>query len=417
MRREYIYLAKLALGLLVITYLSLPLLNFFMNLQVTYNCVPKYNICGNQQGTLTHKARVDIFNDTPVALGKIGLTPFLQSTEYARILWWPQSSKFVDEGKDRIQIWQAKRIADSDDFEQKPYAVFDNTEIMMLYSSLMTLISNIQDMTEVRRITGEMEDRFKYITAEELKKKYGLDPSIANNIAILLNFINKVLIGMLTDFVDDVNPTIRDLVLPHFTAAAIKLLNEIDKNVEFQDYWYLGLPMDNSADDVIVPVMWTETWVPLTRATDVTSALRDYFKGLQYQKTKEAALFERTGNNGWELYATKPSTAWLSMAYTNGSDEWSQGAFRVDPYWWVHNSDDFRDLYRPIWKLLKNMDIPFRLHWAKSFPLKDDHEITADDLVTNQYPRLADFLALRAEKDPNGIFLNSYWSHWLGIAA
>ena len=114
------------------------------------------------------------------------------------------------------------------------------------------------------------------------------------------------------------------MLLPHFTTLAISLLNEIDKNVEFQDYGYSGLPMDNSADDIIVPVMWTELWAPLSRATEITTLLRDYFKNLPKSNT-----FNRTGNNAWELYATKPSDAWLSMAYSDGQDEWKDGAFRV----------------------------------------------------------------------------------------
>lgn len=388
--------------------------NTCIPLQVTFKCVPKFNISGNQQGTLTHECKVDIFSDCPTALGRVGLTPFLKDTEYARILWWPQSSQYVDEGKDRVQVWQASRIPDSPDFTREPYAVFDNTEIMMLYSYLMTLIGNIQDMDRVREIAASMESRFKKLAVEELMEEYGLGRPKAVAIANIFNFVNTFILNLVTTLTDTVDPATRDLLLPHFTTFAIKLLNEIDKSVEFKDHWYLGLPMDNSADDVIVPVMWTETWVPLSRATEVTRALRDYFKGLLRSK-KDADFFEKTGNNGWELYATKKSDAWLSMAYSDGTDEWKDGAFRVDPYWFIHNSESFRNLYRPIWLLLKRIGVPYRLHWAKSFPTKDDAEITSDHLVKNQYPRLSDFLTLRQQKDPNGIFLNSYWSHWLGI--
>ena len=75
----------------------------------------------------------------------------------------------------------------------------------------------------------------------------------------------------------------------------------------------------------------------------------------------------------------------------------------------------YRNMYHPIWLLLKEKNIPFRLHWGKSFPLPDDADITANDLVATQYPQLASFLELRQARDPNGIFLNSYWRHWLGI--
>ena len=280
----------------------------------------------------------------------------------------------------------------------------------MLYSYLMILIGNIDDMEGVREIAKSKEGRFMKLTVKELMEKYDLGVVKATAIAGVINTINTVFLNLITTITDAVDPDTREKLLPHFTTAAIKLLNEIDKNVEFQDYAYLGLPMDNSADDVIVPVMWTEIWVPLSRATEVTIALRDYFK----TKTADDS-FKRTGNNAWELYAAKKSDAWLSMAYSDGEDEWKDGAFRVDPYWFIHNRYMYRNMYRPIWLLLKEKNIPFCLHWGKSFPLPDDADITANDLVATQYPQLASFLELRQARDPNGIFLNSYWRHWLGI--
>ena len=377
---------------------------------VTFRCDKTFNICGSQVGTLTKDAKVDIFSDNPEDPDRTGLPTFLKETEYTRILWWPQSSKLVDKGEDRVQIWQAKSIPSSDDFQRDPYAVFDNTEIMMLYSYLMILIGNIDDMEEVREIAKSKEGRFMKLTVKELMEKYDLGVVKATAIAGVINTINTVFLNLITTITDAVDPDTREKLLPHFTTAAIKLLNEMDKNVEFQDYAYLGLPMDNSADDVIVPVMWTEIWVPLSRATEVTTALRDYFK----TKTADDA-FKRTGNNAWELYAAKKSDAWLSMAYSDGVDEWKDGAFRVDPYWFIHNRYVYRNMYRPIWLLLKEKNIPFRLHWGKSFPLPDDVDITANDLVATQYPQLASFLELRQARDPNGIFLNLYWRHWLGI--
>lgn len=86
---------------------------------VTFRCVDKFNISGHQLGTLTHQARVDIFNDNPPEERKIGLTEFLTVTEYTRILWGPQTSEHVDMGNDRVQVWQAQRILDSPDFAIK----------------------------------------------------------------------------------------------------------------------------------------------------------------------------------------------------------------------------------------------------------------------------------------------------------
>ncbi len=377
---------------------------------VTFSCVPKFNICGKQLGTLTHEADVDIFNNNPTD-GKIGLTKFLNDMDYARFLWWPQTSTHVDMGQDRLQVWQAQQLKDEPNFERKPFKLFDKTEIMMLYSYLMTLTGNIENMGQVRKIAASKEDRFKSLAVDELMKEYGMNIIEANIFANIFHHINTFILNLVTGIVEDVPLETRYALLPHFTAAAIKLLNEVDKSVNFQDHAFLGLPMDNTADDIIVPIMFTEIWVPLSEATKVTNMLRVYFKGLP----KDATAFERTGNNAWELYAARASKAWMSMSYSNGEDAWKDGAFRIGPYWFIHNSASPRDLFRPIWLLLKKNKIPFRLHWGKTFPAKDDEEITAKDLVTDQYPKLQSFLALRKLRDPDEIFLNSYWRHWLGL--
>lgn len=375
---------------------------------VTFRCDDTFNISGSQRGTLTKHAHVDIYSDDPSA-GRIGLTDFLKSTEYTRLLWWPQSSELVDQGHSRIQVWKAERIPPSPDFKPDPYAVFDNTQIMILYSYLMILLGNIDDMERVHELAKNKEDRFITLTVEELMEKYHIPRPVARAIADRLNTINTLFLGIVTGITDMCPPELRQLILPTFTTVAIKLLNEIDKDTKFQDYGYSGLPMDNSADDIIVPIMWTEMWVPLSRATEFTCALREYFK-------KETDTLQRTGNNGWEMYGSKMSNAWLSMSYSDCKDEWKDGAFRVDPYWFVDNKEEFRDMYRPIWLLLKSKKIPFRLHWGKSFPLPGDKAITAEDLVTKQYPKLPEFLKLREKRDPQGIFLNSYWRHWLGLS-
>lgn len=379
---------------------------------VTFECVPKYNIIGSQVGSITSSAEVDIFNDNPTD-GKIGLTKFFTQEEYTRILWWPQTSNNITD--DRVQVWKAVRLVDSNDFVRDPHHLFDNTEIMMLYSYLMILIGNIDDMARVRSIAACKEERFKVLAIEEIMEEYHLNDKLATVLANVFHLINTVVLHLLTGIVDDVAPLLREVMLPHITATAVMLLNRIDNCVTFQDHWYLGLPMDNTADDVIVPVMWTETWVPLCHAAVAMTALRDYFNEGEEKLGEHHRKLRRTGSNGWELYAAKPSHAWLSMSYSNGSDQWKDGAFRIDPYWFIHTRGDFRALYRPFWLLIKGRNIPFRLHWGKSFPAMDDSDITAKDLVEDQYPKLQNFLLLRKLRDPQGIFLNSYWRHWLGV--
>lgn len=169
-----------------------------------------------------------------------------------------------------MQVWQANRISDSSDFERKPYKVFANTEIMILYSYLMTFIGNIQDMERVREIAASMESRFKKLTVAELETC--MSHECAKKMADLLNFVNTFFLNIVTTVTDKVDPAVRETFLPAFTNFVITLLNQIDNDIQFQDHWYLGLPMDNSADDIIVPVMWTETWVPLKHNGDKSSS-------------------------------------------------------------------------------------------------------------------------------------------------
>jgi D-arabinono-1,4-lactone oxidase len=111
-----------------------------------------------------------------------------------------------------------------------------------------------------------------------------------------------------------------------------------------------------------------------------------------------------------------PSPFWLSPAYTSGDDEYRDGVFRVDPYWFADSaSDPAVDFYPAFWDLLRDHGIPFRLHWGKFQPryaAGDRHWV---DHFRAQYPRWDDFLALRAERDSNNIFLTRYWRDRFGL--
>jgi D-arabinono-1,4-lactone oxidase len=135
-------------------------------------------------------------------------------------------------------------------------------------------------------------------------------------------------------------------------------------------------------------------------------------------KDEQVAL-ARTGTFAWELYATKPNSAWLSPAYSTGADDdpWRDGAFRIDPYWFKDNSADPCDgFYLQFWKLVRQAGIPYRLHWGKFQP---KIEIGDPDgwiaFFSAQYPRWKDFLGRRDTHDPSGVFLTHYWRDRFGI--
>jgi D-arabinono-1,4-lactone oxidase len=170
--------------------------------------------------------------------------------------------------------------------------------------------------------------------------------------------------------------------------------------------------MDNAVSDILVPAEFTEAWVPLSRGGEVMRLLRDYFAA----PSDDGEALERAGTFSWEFYAAKPEQFWLNASHSDGKDEWREGVLRIDPYWFVDNAaDPAETMFAGLWSLLREASIPFRLHWGKFQPLDRDGDRDWVDFFRSQYPRWDDFLALRAKRDPNNIFLTGYWRSRFGL--
>ncbi len=175
--------------------------------------------------------------------------------------------------------------------------------------------------------------------------------------------------------------------------------------------------MDNAVNDALLPTSFTEAWIPLGRTQEVMRLLRSYFE----DPRDGHESYRRTGTFVWELYAARASSFWLSPSYAASEDDpdgWREGALRVNPYWFADSADDpARGLFTGFWDLLRDNGIPFRLHWGKHQPPASPEEPDWVNWFAAQYPRWNDFLALRRELDPNGIFLTDYWRDRLGLWA
>jgi hypothetical protein len=379
--------------------------------KVILQCDPTFNIEGEEAITTVETCPADLFGDG--AAGRPSLEQLLRETEYARLVWWPQR------GADRVVTWRARRIQPEPGFKPKPYTQFgDDPEAeQYLFGLLFTIIGNLDDLSQAKDKLEEDFDQLKRALALLGEKNLGM---VGKVLGMVLAAVIEGGVDLAITLLEPAAPLIKR-ELPDFLPRLIATFNELDadkkepekgKPQSFRDYGWHGLPMDNQASDVLMPTEFTEPWVPLPRAGEVMRLLRDYF-----DKARDAAeALRRTGTYAWELYATMPERFWLNAAHSDGTDEWREGAFRVDPYWFVENAEDpVETFYAQLWSLLREAEIPFRLHWGKFHPRYPAGDRSWVDFFRAQYPRWDDFLRLRAERDPNNIFLTDYWRERFGL--
>jgi FAD/FMN-containing dehydrogenase len=378
---------------------------------VILECVDAFDIDGQEATTTIETCQVDLFGDGEA--GRPSLERFLRETDFARIEWWPQR------GVDRAVTWQARRIPAEPGFTPVPYKRFgdDPEAAQHLIGILYTIIGNLDDLSrakpKLKAAFEELEQVLKLLGEKDLGAvgallgealaagaKLGVDAAIA-----VLEPISGMIEGGLPDF------------LPRLVDVFVEL--DADKDGKgkgepqrFRDWSWRGLPMDNGVSDVLVPSEFTEAWIPLPRTEQAMRLLRDYFDA---PKDDQEAL-ERTGTFSWELYSAMPEKFWMNASHSSGEDEWKEGALRVDPYWFVGNAaDPAKTMFAGLWNVLREAEIPFRLHWGKFQPLYAAGDRTWIDFFRAQYPRWDDFLHLRAERDPNNIFLTDYWRDRFGL--
>lgn len=194
--------------------------------------------------------------------------------------------------------------------------------------------------------------------------------------------------GYLSRYIERCTPHVLPKIINFFVPA------NKGKPQIFWDYWWQGLPMDDEVDDDLIPTEFTEMWVPIERTQDVMAALRDHYREGGWQAT---------GTYLCEIYAAKASDMWISPAF-------ERNVLRIDIFWFARNSNNPESTYYPqFWKLLQGFGC--RFHWGKNLPL----EPTLPNYLESQYPRWSDFMRLRAELDPDQVFVSDYWRRRLGI--
>lgn len=379
---------------------------------ITFQCEDTFNIDGQEAITTVEECAVDVFG--PGTEQRPSLEQFLRNTEYARVEWWPQR------GAERLLVWQARRIAPQPDFEPFPYHEFaDHPDLSeILISILFSVFGNLADLSKARpQIKRSFARVETLLELTPLLRRLGwLGRALAEFVSHGAQFGVDAALALLKPTAHLIEREI-PAIFPRLLGIAVPL--DADKKGDqknepqrFHDYGWHGLPMDNEADDELLPTEFTEIWVPLPRTQDAVQLLRSYFAS----PSDPHESYRRTGLYAWELYSAKANRFWMSPSYTSGDDAWKDGAFRIDVYWFAANpSDPAQTFFPQFWQLLRDNGIPFRLHWGKFQPHYDQDDRTWVDFFKTQYPRWEDFLRLRAARDPNNIFLTRYWRDRLGL--
>jgi D-arabinono-1,4-lactone oxidase len=321
---------------------------------VTLQGVPRFNISGQEAVTMVKDCAIDLFGKGTKK--KPSFQKFLQQTEYTRLIWWPQPNV------NKMVVWQAKRVKYSAKFKPKPY------------------------------------QEVPWIAGSALPASLGAD-ILFTSIGTFPSWLEKVMSKDSPEFkgmVQYAKAKFYSEILPIICQYFVPLDDPKKGPQKFRDYGWTGLPMDNQMNDRLMPVWFTELWIPINRTQEVMKALQKFYaKGPKY-----------TGSFCCEIYAARKSPAWLSPSY--GTD-----VIRIDVFWFAGNEGSPADAFYPLfWKELARFN--FRPHWGKFLPPATGPQ--GARYLKKQYPKWKNWMTLRQSLDPNGVFLNDYWRTHLGIS-
>jgi len=399
---------------------------------ITFRCIPTFDIVGRETVSATRRSSdLDFYGDRP-ASRLPSLEQFLLDADYARLMWWPQRHF------DRLVVWQARRAAFDPQRRLRAYREIAHFPVasQVLASIVYTVLGNldrperaIAHVNRLRRAKTEVD--WKGVR----KRLRGLfsrprDPAhvgrtkgdrhgpialgaawlmvvqllVTAGDGLLVSALKlRLLRGMVKRLAALVPEHIDTLLGPFVSTGK----DGAPVTQEFCDRGFMGLPLDNQMDDLLMPTWFTELWVPFTpgdgRLQETITRLRRCFDA---DGTAQGA-YAATGAFAFELYVARADhTFFLSPA--TGSH-----AFRVDVFWFGNNqANPVTDFYPRFWKALEPLG--YRLHWGKFLPPPD---AARPDRLTARYPDWARWKAVRARVDPSGLFLTRYWREHLGLSS
>ena len=353
--------------------------------------VPMYNIQGSETTTTLAgpDCPIDFFG--PGKAERPTLETFLATQDYTRLTWWPQPEV------ERIQIWRAERVPTTAT-DLIPYCEFADsfagwTE-QFIGSVMFVLLGNV-DRHRIARLLRNKAGRYRELLKLMNRRHNGVRAALRFVAGVMVSELAMAL-GWLLARIDGSAGKLFTALLPAFQPMATGF-----RATQFSDWYWRSLPMDNTADDDLMSTEFNEIWVPISRARQVVNLLQEMF---------DAGGIQATGWFEIEIYPGPPSEGWLNPGYTDGADEYANGACRFDVYWYRDNlgmPNGPGEFYEQYWSLLRDNGIPFRFHWGKYVP--EGSSASWTEFYRQNFPQLDNFMKLRAARDPHNVFFTRYW--------
>jgi hypothetical protein len=364
--------------------------------RMRFQLVPMYNIEGTEVCTppTLDACPIDLFGAGEPG-GKPSLQQYFTDQPYSRMTWYPQA------GGERVQIWQASRVpttnAGLNPYQQFPPDFFGQSKA--LGASLLFVLLGNTDHPRIMRLLQKNVKQYLLNLAQiwEMEPNLGWKMRGAELVGLLYLAVGWI-VGYLPGTVQRLFPQLLNVFAP-FTGYGP------GEGTQFNDWYWRSLCMDNTADDVLLGTEFVEMWAPIQYTQQIMNLLQGMFTA------KGAAA---TGWFAQEIYAAAPSPAWMNPSYSNGQDEYANGVSRFDVYWYRDNEgqpDAAHAFFEQYWNLLRTNNVPFRFHWGKFVPYYDFPGWAA--YYRASLPMFERFMQLRAQRDPNNVFLTTYWSNVL----
>ena len=399
---------------------------------VTFRCVPTFDVVGRETISATRQTPDFDFYGDREGSGLPSLERFLLDADYARLMWWPQRQF------DRLVVWQARRAPFDPERPLRPYreiARFPVTS-QVAGSIVYTLLGNldrpdaaIKHLTRLRAARPDADwkgvgrwlrrmlsrPRDPSHVAGVRSARHGsieLGAAWVTAIQLLVSTGDNLLANLLgRRLLAGAARRLRALLPEHIHTILGPFVNTgaggAPATQEFCDRGFMGLPLDNQMDDLLMPTWFTEVWVPFTpgdgRVQETIARLRRCFDA---DGTAPGA-FAATGTFAFELYAAKRDDMFFLSPASGGH------AFRVDVFWFARNhGNPVTDFFPRFWDALEPLG--YRLHWGKFLPPAGE---ARPDRLTARYPHWARWDAVRQRVDPEGRFLTRYWREHLGLTS